>query len=246
MINKYENTLRRIILSIIGSQDNSDYKVPTERVDKWKEKRIIEEKKNNGVLFENRLLYYSDFYDLKTIIDKNWEYFLPIFNDKKRFMVFFKEVEQFRNTLAHGRDLIESQTNLLKGIVSDLKNSITIYYNKNEMKDDYFIKITKINDNLGNIFFIPGASRPIPILRVDDEYELYVEAIDPKDRKIIYSLHTDRSIILAQESNVLKIIVTKQLVGETIRLWVYAKAPLSEYNNEDRKAIFITVLPNDK
>lgn len=161
-------------------------------------------------------------------------------------MVFFKEVEQFRNTLAHGRDLIESQNNLLKGIVSDLKNSITIYYNKNEMKDDYFVKITKINDNLGNVWFVEGHCKQIPILRVDDEYELYVEANDPKDRKIIFSLHTDRTIMFSQESNVLKFKIPKQLIGETVRLWVFAKTPLSEYNNEDRKAIFITVLPKDK
>lgn len=45
MIHEYENTLRSLILSIIGSTDNSDYKVSGERVEKWKEKRNIEEKK---------------------------------------------------------------------------------------------------------------------------------------------------------------------------------------------------------
>ncbi|WP_442846433.1 hypothetical protein [Leeuwenhoekiella sp. H156] len=245
MTNEYENTLRRLILNVIGTDDNTDYKVAPERIEKWKEKRTIEEKKNNGVLFENRIIYYSDFYDLKTIIDKNWEKFLPILNDKKRFLVFFNEVEQFRNTVAHGRDLIDSQKNLLKGILSDLKNSITIYYNKNEMKDDYFIKITKINDNLGNIWFVPGHKRQTPTLRVGDEYEIYVEANDPKDREIIYALRNDGGFHIQQKNNMFKFEIPKEFVGETIRLWLFATTPKSEYKNVDRKAIFITVLPRD-
>ena len=49
MTNEYENTLRRLILNVIGTDDNTDYKVAPERIEKWKEKRTIEEKKNNGV-----------------------------------------------------------------------------------------------------------------------------------------------------------------------------------------------------
>ena len=48
MINEYENTLRRLIIDIIGANDNSDYKVSPERIEKWKEKREIDIKKQRS------------------------------------------------------------------------------------------------------------------------------------------------------------------------------------------------------
>ncbi len=84
--------MRRLIISILGSKDSSNYKVSDERITKWKEKREIEIKKNRGISFENRLIYYSDFYDLRTIISKNWESFLPILINKKRFEIFFQRL----------------------------------------------------------------------------------------------------------------------------------------------------------
>src|SRR5659263_238113 len=122
MVNDYENTLRGLIVQIIGGDDTSSYKVTEERIVIWKAKREAESKKSNGVFYENRLLYYSDFYDLESIIIKNWELFLPILGNKKRFEVFFSEIERCRNTIAHGRNLISSQELLLSGITSDLKN----------------------------------------------------------------------------------------------------------------------------
>ncbi len=81
MITEYENTLRRLILSILG-EDSSSYKVSTERILNWEDKKNIARKKNKGVLLENRLIYYSDFYDLKNIVSKIWELFLPILQNK--------------------------------------------------------------------------------------------------------------------------------------------------------------------
>jgi hypothetical protein len=189
MINEYENTLRTIIINFLGSGDSVEYKVSNDRIERWKEKREIESKKNNGLNFETRILYYSDFYDLKAIVLKHWELFIKVFHDKKRFEVFFPELENFRNTISHGRNLTLSQESLLKGIVLDLKNQITVFHNKNEMKEDFFIRITKINDNLGNIWE-QGGNSPAPILRVGDEYELLIEANDPKGRNIKYKIFT--------------------------------------------------------
>jgi hypothetical protein len=186
MINEYENLLRTIILEFLGDNP-SEYKISDERINKWKEKKDIEVKKSKGICLENRLIYYSDFYDLKTIINKNWELFSLVFLNKKRFEVFFEELENYRNSAMHGRSLTKSQNLILEGILLDQKNLKTIYHNKNKMKEDYFIQITKVSDNIGNIWSETGKSNK-PILRVDDEYELLVEATDPLDREIIYEL----------------------------------------------------------
>jgi hypothetical protein len=244
MINEYENTLRRLIIYIIGSDDNSDYKVSSERIEKWKEKRDIEVRKNKGLTFENRILYYSDFYDLKTIIDKNWSSFLPVLSNKKRFDVFFKELENYRNTISHGRNLTLSQSLLLEGILIDLKNTITIFHNKNEMKEDYFIRIIKINDNLGNIWESSLKGKK-PILRVGDQYEILIEANDPKNRDIEYKIFTLNKFSVTQKSNRFNIEINNNLVGANTTLYVQAFTPKSEYKNEAIIMINITVLPKE-
>lgn len=245
MINEYENTLRRLIIDLIGSDDDSDYKISLDRVEKWKEKREIENKKNKGLLLEKRILYYSDFFDLKTIIFKNWNLFLPILKNKKRFEIFFLELENYRNTIAHGRNLTLSQNLLLEGFLIDLKNSITIFHNKNEMKEDYFIRIIRVNDNLGNIWE-PYVAGNRPILRVGDQYELIIEANDPKDRTIEYNIFTtDNALYLTQKSNRFKINITNNIVGENTSLYIRAFTPNSEYKNQAMTSINITVLPKN-
>ena len=126
---------------------------------------------------------------------------MPILFDKKRFQVFFKEVTQFRKMINSGNELIKSQENLLSGIVMDLKNAITIYNNKENLVDDYFISIQKVSDNLGSSWTKSNSQKQQkPILKVGDEYELLVEANDPKDRKIEYQLaHFSGKLKIKQE-----------------------------------------------
>lgn len=247
-ITVFENTLRSLIIKIIGDSDDSPYKVPDARSEKWKEKREIEKKKYKDLLTENRLIFYSDFYDLQTIIDKNWNLFLPVFHDKKRFEVFFAEVEKFRNTLSHGRSLTSSQEKLLEGITGDLKNTITVFHNKNDMQDDYFIRIIRITDSLGNVWensVQSPSSGKKPVLRVGDDYELIVEANDPKDRGIKYKITTimGHLKIGPQDSNRFNFQIEKNLIGTTSMVTVGAFTPSADYDNEDHFVIILTVLP---
>jgi len=243
MTTEYENALRKIIIYLVGDNDDSPYQISNGRIEKWKEKRNEELKKYNDTLTERRLIYYSDFYDLESIITKNWTIFKPVFHDKKRFEVFFKEISKYRNTVAHGRNISGTQENLIKGITSDLKNLITIYYNKNEMKDDYFIRILKINDNLGNIWEGDKSPKMNPILRVGDEYEITIDAVDPKDRKIEYSIKEMNGFLITQSENRIKIKFENKSVGENIWFVVGAKTPESDYKNQALKNIILTILP---
>ena len=43
--------------------------VSGERVDKWKERKNAEEKRQQSGVVEERLIYYADFYDLKMILN---------------------------------------------------------------------------------------------------------------------------------------------------------------------------------
>jgi hypothetical protein len=243
MVVKFENTLRHLIIKTIGENDDSEYKVSSERMEAWKNKREVERKKHKGILIENRLLYYSDFYDLKTIVNKNWELFKPILSDKKRFEVLFDEIEKIRNTIAHGRDILISQEHLLKGILLDLKNQITIYHNKNQMKDDFFIQIQRVTDSLGNIWENNKVTNNNPVLRVGDVYEIIIEAYDPKNRKIEYALSTLDGFIIESDANRINFTITKELINKRQIFIVSAKTINTDYNNEDSLYFIVIILP---
>jgi len=245
MIKHYENTLRKLIIDVLGDADESDYKVPKNLLNKWFKKRNSEQDKNDGFLFEKRIIFYADFEHLGLIIDENWQKFAPILKDKKRFLVFFNEIEQFKKIIDSGKDLIKSQEDLLAGIVADLKNSITIYSNKHNSVDDYFINITKISDNLGTSWSNSNKeNQQKPVLKVGDEYELLVEANDPKDRKIEYQLsHFTGKLRINQDSNRFNFEVTKELIGQNTMFIIKAFTKDAEYVNESILKIHVTVLP---
>lgn len=245
MIQQYITTLRQLIIDILGDADNSNYKVSKETSDKWSAKRANAKKQNDGFLFEKRIIFYSDLEDLKLIIENNWKDFLAVLFDKKRFEVFFNEVLQFQKTQNNGQELIQSQEHLLNGIVQDLKNAITIYNNKKNQVDDYFISISKISDNLGTSWNgNHKENQRKPILKVGDDYELLIEANDPKDRKIEYQIfHFAGKLRINQESNRFQFKIDDSLIGQSSMLVIKAFTKESDYKNESILKINITVLP---
>jgi len=69
-----ENTLRDFIASVLIQSLGPDWiaksGVSSERIDKWTERQNIERKRQDTGVVDERLIYYADFYDLKTILKK--------------------------------------------------------------------------------------------------------------------------------------------------------------------------------
>jgi hypothetical protein len=249
MINEYENILRRIIITILGDHDEVDYKVSPDRIDKWKEKREVEGKKYKGTLSEKRIIFYSDFYDLEVIISKNWEQFIGVFHDKKKFSALFSIMDTFRNTLAHGRSLFTYQEKLIEGITGDLQSSIVKYHNKNMSIDDYFIKIMKMSDDIGHTWEVgTGFSMGMLTeytLRVGDKVEIRIEAYDPKGREIEYEIkhgYNSKSKMVNNDG-IFLLEITKDMIKPTSVFNVTVKTEEEDYENEKSLAIHYTVLP---
>ncbi len=241
MFNEYENTLRKIILLVLGENPES-YKISQDRILKWKEKKDIKLTNQKPTINESRIIYFSDFYDLVTIITKNWDKFQPVLLNKKRFEIFFAEIESCRNEIAHGREITSYQDHLLKGITLDLKSLLTVYYNKNQMITDYFIRILKVSDNLGNIWEDSVSSKKVT-LREGDYYELIIDAHDPKSREIEYELRTVAGFSLKQKSNRFNFTIPKLLISQSTSLICIASTPSSDYTNQDILSFRLIVLP---
>ena len=71
-----ENSLRDFISSVLIRKLGEDWVekcgVSPERISVWQGRKVTEEKRQRAGVVDERLLYYADFYDLKTILKKHW------------------------------------------------------------------------------------------------------------------------------------------------------------------------------
>ena len=192
-----ENSLRDFIESVLAKKYGQDWinksGVSEDRINNWKTRKADEHKKLHGAgKAEDRLIYYSDFYDLKTIIEKKWndcEDFRSAFNDSKEIKLFLSILDKYRNTDAHRRELLSHQKHLIVGISGEVRNRIIIYRSQMENNDDkYFPKFESIRDNFGNTWTpnSPYAIETNLTLRPGDELEFTIHAKDPEDKELMY------------------------------------------------------------
>ncbi len=105
-----ENSLKDFIAAILEKEIGADWMekcgVTAERLKQWQERKDIEEKRQSGGVVEPRLIYYADFYDIKTILKKNWDRFADAFGEWKTMEVFLAQLETLRDPDAHRRELL--------------------------------------------------------------------------------------------------------------------------------------------
>ena len=81
-----ENVLRDLIEDTLRPAHGSGWLencgLTEDRVNQLHERREEEVKRREGVIVEQRLIYYSEFDDLRKIIRKKWELFAPCLGDK--------------------------------------------------------------------------------------------------------------------------------------------------------------------
>ncbi|MGH9438052.1 MAG: Swt1 family HEPN domain-containing protein [Terriglobia bacterium] len=183
-----ENALRDLINEVLKQAfgdnwiDNSG--VTQDKIRKWRDTKRIEEKNQEAGVAEERLLYYADFSDLATILNKHWDgYFAKILGDWETFKIRLADLKRLRNSDAHRRELLPHQKSLIIGISGEIRNRIIRYRNTLENVDKYFPKIESVRDSLGDIW-VAGTSFPLgsytdKILRPGESIEFVVTAYDP-------------------------------------------------------------------
>jgi hypothetical protein len=71
-----ENALRDFIAFILQQKLGIEWidksGASKERIEIWKNRKGSEDKRQEAGVVEERLIYYADFYDLRTILQKNW------------------------------------------------------------------------------------------------------------------------------------------------------------------------------
>lgn len=191
-----ENSVRDIITFVFSKKFGSNWidslKIPSERITKWIERQSVENVRLKGKTLEPRLIYYADFYDLKSIIEKHWEdSFKDVFQDKKSTIVLLEEAEKLRDPNAHRRELFEYQKHLICGISGEIRTRIMAYRGKKENPDDYFPIVEAVSDSLGNKLTNTVYAQIIEsciVVKVGDTVDILTYSTDPLGGEIEYNI----------------------------------------------------------
>jgi hypothetical protein len=178
------------------------------------------------------LLYYADFYDLRTLLMKHWSDEAVGFSDalgkRKTIEVFLEELEKLRDPHAHQRELMTHQKHLMLGLSGEIRNRLIRYRSKMETSEDFYPRLESVRDNLGNVWVPPSSAHVTgDRLRVGDTLEIIVSATDPMGQPLSYRavISMSRRGTDWQEDNVLHVPITPQDVRRDFKLIVYMRSP---------------------
>lgn len=157
-------------------------------------KRIEEDKRRDGVVVSPDLLEYAETYHLTQMVRKSWESFQPIFEDKKRTEVYFGIVEDVRNSVAHSRDVVPFEQNLLSGVAEHLSNLLSLHSTSNDVTQRYYPTIEKVIDSFGTVGGHEWASdeRARPRLEVGQKVRFQGRAVSARGKEIRWQMSRDR------------------------------------------------------
>jgi hypothetical protein len=246
-----ENVLRNLIASILSDKLGGEWLVKTgvsqDRYDGWVRKREAEKKKLATGNLETRLLYFADFYDLKTIIVKNWGHFSAVFGERKEFEVFLSNLEDFRNPNAHARGLLPYQEHLALGICGEIRAKVARYRSKKETAKDCFPRIDSAYDNHGHTYPFRGIVSDRVEVRPGDRVEVVVHGSDPEGLPLEYQFKMeDGPEQIWSTINAFTFELTSAHIGmlRAVRFYIRFPRNYHAYNTYDHVETFLfDVLP---
>lgn len=188
-----ENSLRLIVDRVAQDAYGPDYLsrlgVKPKSIEAWERNRVRESERRGAGIHEERILYYSNFYDLEQIVLESWPLYEPVFKHREQTQVFLQKLRELRNPDAHRRELTDAEKSLIVGMSGELRTQITRYLAERDSPDEYFPKMEMLRDSLGNSF--GGLKRPV--VRVGAIIEFIAEAWDPFGAALEYrwTVHPD-------------------------------------------------------
>ena len=252
-----ENSLRDFIASVLRKKFGNDWLkkcgVSAERIKHWQDRKLVEEKRQESGVTEERLIYYADFYDLKPILEKHWSgEFSDALGDLKTLKVYLSEMEKLRDPDAHRRELLPHQKHLALGIAGEIRTRLIRYRSKQETSEDYFPRIESVRDSLGNIWSTDSPS-PTTLttnmqLRVGDVVEFVITASDPLGAALQYNVSVNQGDLnVWQDNNTLSVTISEFHVGKDVPVVVFIRSPRNfhakPYGYDHFIRFFYDVLP---
>jgi len=249
-----ENALRDFIASVLRNTFGDEWinkcGVSEDRIDEWKRRKLTEKKRQEAGVVDERLIYYADFYDLKTILKKHWSGDLAkALGDWKTIEVWLSELEKLRDPDAHRRELLPHQKHLALGIAGEIRTRLVRFRSKKETSEDYFPRIESARDSLGTIWIPESPVRMVDIglvLRPNDTVDFVITARDPLDAELEYGISTSSTGIFWQKDNGFSILISERDIGDHFIVSLTIRSPRKYHAKElwdDFVDFRYTVLP---
>lgn len=251
-----ENALKDFIAFILsenlGEEWETECGVSPERLSRWQElKEAAASRQETGVAAEP-LISYADIRDLKTILQKHWQYFAPALGDQTTLEVYLAELAKLGDSGLFRRDFLPHHQNLILGISGELRTRMARYRSQQETTEPLYPRIEYAADNLGNSWR-PGESNFISTgmkLRPGDLLELAITATDPLGEPLEYQYAFNTGSpgvgLLWSGENTFTFQVTDKYVGNLFfaTLSIRSKRKYHAHGDHDDYVIFIyQVLP---
>ena len=251
-----ENALRDFIASVLSESTGPEWiekcGVTPDRIEIWKTRKRTEESRQEAGVVDERLIYYADFYDLKTMLKKHWSgEFSVALGEWKTMEVWLEQLEKLCDPDAHRRELLPHQKHLALGIAGEIGARLVRYWSKKETAEDYFPRIESARDSIGNIWTPQSGSLDIvgtkAVLRPGDVIDYVVTARDPEGMPLDYGIRLEFSgAIVWQNHGEFSIMVTEKHIGKVfvVELQVRSPRPYHAHLEYDDEVNFLyTVLP---
>jgi len=256
-----ENVLRGLIQDVLretyGTEWSGHLGVTAERIAGWEERRDAEGKRRSGAVIEERILWYSNFTDLFTMIRKNWDLFKECFGDLKKVEMYLQRLAEIRDPGAHSRALLPFENALIEGLTGELRQQVTLYRagGGGGPEPEHFARIEEVRDSFGNRVAGSGSADPglrdcDVILRPGDRLELSGSAWDPDGLAVRWEVELKRVRVLYEGAGgsftcVWDVREQDIAEGADVYVTIASERPYSRFGSfDDMVTIRYRVLPN--
>lgn len=253
-----ENALREAVRSVLPTWTTAPG-APAR--DTLEAKRAEDAKRRDGTLSADDLLAYTEIHHLIDLVTKNWEAFKPVFDDLARTKVFLSLLADYRNPVAHSRELVGFELDLLSGASGQLRQQVILYRTRHEPSSAHYPVIESVTDNFGQVFsgsvdnvvawqmMYPG---PLVRLEVGERVQFSCVGWDSQERLLTWKVRAGRELYLAQPTLTLSgrratftVKVGPQWVGEEIGVAISLKSPGPHHRNMSSLASHVFVSQYD-
>lgn len=234
-----ERALRSLLAVVLvdhyGAEGWLGQVASAERIAKWTELAETETRTRGArgvAVTSTDPLDYAQLYELVDLAKRHWSLVAPALGNKAVTGALLDRLDDLRNTVAHNREVLPFEEDLLAGIAGEIRNRVTIYMSSKDPSGDYYPRVESITDGLGNILDgqkTLSSENPHVLteqtLRVGDVVTFDCRASDPQGRTITWRLTvypglTTGGPSVEGENARLEWLVTGDSVGESISVQI--------------------------
>jgi hypothetical protein len=198
-----ERSLRDLLTIVLRAKFGADWishVFDAEDVTRLREKQTVEQRRRTRrgvVAVPANLIEYAEFTQLTRLINKHWEALNGALGAKKEITVLLDRFEALRNTVAHSRELLPFEEELLSAIAGEIRNRVTIHISGQDPAGEYFPRIELVRDSFGNSTETAREDQPQVFtlttnttLRPGDAVTFTCRGVDPQNRGLEWAFQT--------------------------------------------------------